>query len=169
MRRNKISTVLLVFLLLALSGCGEWYLRGNRTSAVAIKTAYLDSSSAPRLERAVARELSYSGVSFGSKTGSDAVIELSNESFDRRVLSVDPNNGKVREVELGLEVSFSVRDKDGKILVPPEKLSWVQDYIFDENSLLGTREKAEVIERELADDAAQTILLRLETLEIKSL
>ena len=53
--------------------------------------------------------------------------------------------------------------------MPPEKLSWVQDYIFDENSLLGTREKAEVIERELADDAAQTILLRLETLEIKSL
>lgn len=168
MRQTKTISVFLAVLTILLSGCGEWYLRGTRTSAVSIKSAHLQSETAPRLRLAVARELRHSGVSLGTKTSSDAIIELLNESFDRRVLSVDPDNGKVREVELGLEVGFSVRDKDGKILVPPEKLYWVQDYIFDENSLLGTREKAQTIERELADDAAQTILLRLETLELSS-
>ena len=162
------TKLFLCFLIIALSGCSGWYLRGTRTSAVAIKSAYLDSSTAPRLRIAVAHELALSGVSMGSKTGSDTVIELSNESFDRRVLSVDPDNGKVREVELGLQVAFSVRDKDGKIIVAPEKLSWVQDYIFDENSLLGTIEQAATIERELAEDAAQTILLRLEAVELRS-
>jgi outer membrane lipopolysaccharide assembly protein LptE/RlpB len=100
-----------------------------------------------------------------SKSDVQAVIELSEEEYDRRVLSVDPDTGKVREVELGLEVKFSVRGRDGKLLIPPERLSWVQDFVFDENSLLGTTERESIIELELAQDAARSIMLRLETIE----
>ena len=71
----------------------------------------------------------------------------------------------MREVELGLQVKFSVRDKEGRIVVPPERLSWVQDFVFDENSILGTNERASIVERELSQDAAQMIVLRLETID----
>ena len=153
----------------SLSGCSDWQLRGARTDAIAIKSALVSAATAPRLRYAVVRELRYNGVRVVTSGDHQAKIELNEESFDRRVLSVDPNNGKVREVELGLEVSFSVRGKDGKLLVPAQKLTWVQDYVFDESSLLGTTERAEIIERELAEDAAQTIVRRLEMIELGSI
>ncbi|MFT4560741.1 MAG: outer membrane lipopolysaccharide assembly protein LptE/RlpB [Gammaproteobacteria bacterium] len=166
MLREKNRLAALLIMAVSLSACGGWDLRGVRTQELGIKSVYLIAQTAPELQRWVAQELRYSGVMLGRKTDSQIVIELTDESFDRRVISVDPDNGKVREVELGLEVTMSVRSKDGKLLIAPEKRSWVQDYVFDETSLLGTTERAKIIERELAQDAAQTILLRLETLEI---
>lgn len=164
----RVSLAVLGLVVISLVGCSDWYLRGTRTNAVAIKSAYVSASRAPKLHRAVIRELTRSGVTRASKKDAEATIELFDEEFDRRVLSVDPDTGKVREIELGLEVRFSVRAKDGKLLVPPERLTWVQSFIFDESSLLGTVEKASTIQRELSEDAAQTILLRLETVEIAS-
>lgn len=169
MFRNFRSVVSVIVVATSLSGCGDWQLRGTRKDAIAIKSAFVSAATAPRLRDAVAHELRYNGVRVVTSGDYQAKIELNEESFDRRVLSVDPDNGKVREVELGLEVSFSVRGKDGKLLVPAQKLTWVRDYIFDENSLLGTIEKASTIERELAEDAAQTIIRRLELIELGSI
>ncbi|MDA0822028.1 MAG: LPS assembly lipoprotein LptE [Proteobacteria bacterium] len=166
MLREKIRLTVLVLTAASLTACGGWDLRGTRTAALGIKSVYLVAESAPQLQQWLAQELRFSGVRLGTKTASQITIELSEESFDRRVISVDPDTGKVREVELGLEVTMSVRSQDGKLLVAPEKRTWVQDYVFDETSLLGTTESAQIIENELAQDAAQTILLRLETLEI---
>lgn len=163
----KVSTVLL--LVLSLSACGGWSLRGTRTDAVAVDSVYVSGKGAQNLRRALITELVQSGVRVARKrTAAGAVIELASETYDRRVLSVDSNTGKVREIELGLEVVFSIRGRDGKLLATPEKLSWVQDFVFDENSLLGTNERATIVERELAGDAAQSIRLRLETIDFSA-
>ena len=163
----KLCVVLL--LALSLSACGGWSLRGTRTDAVGVDSVYVSGKGAENLRRALITELHNSGVRLNrSRTEAGAVIELSNESFDRRVLSVDSNTGKVREIELGLEVVFSIRGRDGKLLVPPERFTWAQDYVFDENSLLGTNERATIVERELAEDAAQSIRLRLETIDFSA-
>ena len=167
MFRYFCRVVSVIVVAASLSGCSDWQLRGART--IAIKSALVNAATAPRLRVAVRRELSYSGVNVSPSGDYQVKIELNEESFDRRVLSVDPDNGKVREVELGLEVSFSVRGKDGKLLVPAQKLTWVRDYVFDESSLLGTTERADIIERELAEDAAQTIVRRLEMIELGSI
>ena len=168
MSQTKLLIAVWTIALACLSGCSDWYLRGTRTSSVPIESAHISAATAPQLRVQVESELRLRGVTLASKKNAQATIELTNENFDRRVLSVDPDTGKVREVELGLEVGFSVRAKDGKILSPPEKLTWVQDFVFDEASLLGTIDRATVIQRELSEDAAQTILLRLETIEIPS-
>lgn len=155
-------------LLLCLSACGGWSLRGNR-DAVSVDSVHVTAKRADTLRRALITELVNSGVRVNRQpTKAGAVIEISNEVFDRRVLSVDSNTGKVREIELEIEVSLSIRGRDGKLLVPPEKLSWAQDYVFDENSLLGTNERATLVERELAQDAAQAIRLRLETIDFST-
>lgn len=160
------AKVLLILLaILGLSACGGWSLRGTR-DAVSVDSVYISSKGASTMRRALTTELINSGVRLNRKrTEAGAVIELSGETFDRRVLSVDSDTGKVREIELALEVVFSIRGRDGKLLVPPDRLNWAQDYVFDENSLLGTNERARLVERELADDAAQSIRLRLETID----
>lgn len=132
-----------------------------------VESVYVSADTAIQLRNAVTTGLYHSGVQLAPKTSAQVILELTNETFDRRVLSVDPNTGKVREVELGLEVGFSVRANDGKLLAPPQKLSWVQDFVFDESSILGTIEQQSTIQTELSEDAAATILLRLETIEIE--
>lgn len=154
--------------ILSLSACGGWSLRGTR-DAVSVDSVYISAKGATTLRQALTTELVNSGVSLNRKrTDAGAVVELSDETFDRRVLSVDSNTGKVREIELALEVVLSIRGRDGKLLVPPDRLSWAQDYVFDENSLLGTNERATLVERELAEDAAQSIRLRLETIDFST-
>jgi len=164
MRALRLTLIALILL----AGCSGWHLRGTQRGAVSIKSVYLNDTSARYLGEALTAELRYAGVAVtAQKNNAQAVIDLIGESFDRRVLSVDPDTGKVRELELGLEVKFSVRKQDGKLLIAPENLSWVQDFLFDENSLLGTVERAQIIERDLAEDAAKAIILRLETVELK--
>jgi len=164
---SPVIRIPLVLLLIAtLGACSGWGLRGMREKTIAVDSVHVRAGGAQQLRRALMTELVNSGIRLEKqRTSADAVIELDEESFDRRVLSVDADTGKVREVELGLQVQFSVRGKEGKLLVPPERLSWVQDFVFDENSILGTRERATIIKRELAEDAAQTIRLRLETID----
>jgi outer membrane lipopolysaccharide assembly protein LptE/RlpB len=100
------------------------------------------------------------------KSTADVVVDLQNEEFDRRVLSVDPDTGKVREVEIGLQVRFSVRTGGGELIHPSETLNWEQDFVFDENSVLGTVEQETRLRVNLAQDAARTIMVKLETLKL---
>lgn len=159
----------LVFLSLAapclLTACSDWHLRGTRTDLVSIKTVAINGTSAPVLAQALRRELALSGVSVRKRQEAEAVLELTREEFDRRVISVDPDTGKVREIELSLEVGITVRNKEGELLTPYQNLNWVRDFIFDETALLGTNEQEQVIRRGLAEDAAKTVVLRLETIE----
>ena len=166
MHQGKVSIVVVFAIVSSLAGCADWYLRGTRPNTSAIKSAHLNATSAVNLGKAVITQLSYSGVAITPKTDAQVVLELTNELFDRRVLSVDPDTGKVREVEVALQVDFSIRANDGTLLSPPQRLNWVQDFVFDENSLLGTIEQESTIKRELSEDAAATIIRRLEAVDL---
>ena len=160
-----MRTITIILFVAALCGCSDWYLRGTRSDLIKIKTAALEVGAAPVLGRAIRQELAFSGVRVTKKSDAQAVLELTGEEFDRRVLSVDPDTGKVREIELGLAVGLTVRDKGGKLLAPYRNLTWTRDFVFDETALLGTTEQENVIRRELADDAAKTIVLQLEAID----
>lgn len=150
------------------TSCSDWHLRGTRTDLVQIKTIAINGTNAPILTQALNQEFSYSGVRVTNRSEAEAILELTNEEFDRRVISVDPDTGKVREIELSMEIGMTVRGQDGKLLAPYQNLNWVRDFVFDETALLGTNEQEQVIRRQLADDAAKTVVLRLETIEPQS-
>ena len=164
---KMLGRLLLLLSISALvTGCGgDWHLRGTRTDIVNLKAVTINGAAAPVLRRALLRELAFSNVRIVKRAKSQAVLELGAEQFDRRVVSVDPDTGKVRELELTMEVGFAVRDREGNLLAPYQNLSWLRDFVFDETALLGTNEQESVIRRELAEDAAKTIVLRLETIE----
>ena len=161
----KFRLIMILFTLTALIGCSDWHLRGTRSDLVNVKTVAIRGTAAPVLARALASELRLSNVQVVKRSEAEAVLELGREQFDRRVVSVDPDTGKVRELELSLEVGFAVRDNEGNLLAPYQDLNWQRDFVFDETALLGTNEQQSVIQRELAEDAAKTIVLRLETVE----
>ncbi len=166
MKRLSRAKVMLLTLAVLLQGCSGWYLRGTQTSQLAVKRVFVSSDSSSYLYSWFLTQLSYSGISVvSSREQSEAVIELRHERFDRRVLSVDDETGKVREMELGLEVEVTVRSPTGELIAAPDKVNWTQDFVFDEASLLGTEEVETTIRYELAKDAARALMLRLEAID----
>ena len=158
----------LLVLCLALAGCGGWYLRGaDPRSTHNFRIVYLKGDDAAQVLLAVRKELFNRGLKVTRKRGeADLVIELEDEHFERRILSVDPGTGKVREIELGLLAHFTVRAGDGRLLVPREPLQFQLDYVFDEGSLLGTVEQDNTVQQDLAESAATSLVFRLESIEV---
>ncbi len=158
---------LVVGLAVILSGCGGWYLRGTE-NPLSIKRVFITRPATNSyLYSWFVTQLSYNNVQVVARAQAEAVIELRNEQYDRRVLSVDPDTGKVREVELGLQVEMTVRGPTGNLISPPDTVSWVKDFVFDEGSLLGTEEVEITLRSKLAEDAARALMIRLETIDFK--
>ncbi|MSQ66779.1 MAG: hypothetical protein EXR83_01095 [Gammaproteobacteria bacterium] len=152
-----------------LAGCGGWYLRGVRKTALTGKRFFVTPLPSGYLYSYFVSELTYVGISIvGDAAQADAIVTLSHESFDRRTLSVDPSTGKVREIELGLQVQLEVRAGDGSLLLAPEKFTWYQDFVFDEFSVLGTEEVELNSRIQLEKDASRSLALRMETLKFKA-
>ena len=161
-----LTAVFLGTLGLVGAGCSGWHIRGTEGAELAVDRVSLSQAGAPVMRAALARQLIEYGVDVvGSAAPADARILLNGEEFDRRVLSVDPETGRVREVELELTLVLTVRDARGEIALGPDRVQLQRDYVFEETSLLGNVEQERLLRNDLAEDAALTILLRLEALE----
>ncbi|MBK8958013.1 MAG: hypothetical protein IPM80_06180 [Proteobacteria bacterium] len=168
MSQRARLALLMLLLALSLNGCGGWYLRGsNPASTHNFRKVYLKGDDAERVLIAVRHELYNRGLKVvRRRADADLVIEIEDERYERRILSVDPGTGKVREIELGLLAHFTVRSGDGKLLVPREPLTFQLDYVFDEGSLLGTVEQDNTVQQDLAETAATSLIFRLESIDL---
>jgi LPS-assembly lipoprotein len=93
-------------------------------------------------------------------------VRLGNERFDRRVLSVDPRTGKVREFELGYAVDLNVTHRDGRSLIGPDTVTLLRDYVFDETAAISEFEEENLLREEMRKDAAEAILRRLQSVKL---
>jgi LPS-assembly lipoprotein len=161
MNRTAIIAVLCV----AVSGCGGWHLRGTQWAGSGLERIELRDSGAPSVAAQIRTVLGHSGIALVTAgTPADATIVIGNEIFDNRVLSIDAVTGKVREVEVALQIEFELLDGQGQTVIAPQTMQWQRDYVYDEAALLGTYEQDSVMRRNLVEDAATVILLRLEAL-----
>ncbi|MCP5145036.1 MAG: hypothetical protein H6978_09455 [Gammaproteobacteria bacterium] len=161
--------LLLVLVSVALSACGGWHLRGTQLAELGIRSVELRTSGAPILGNQLRQALLYSGVTVNGRNATpDVSMIVSNEQFDRRVLSVDAETGKVREVEVGLRVDFQLLDAQGLPLTERRQLEFERDFVFDELRLLGTVEQENLIRQALAEDAANSLLIRLDAVRSSS-
>lgn len=97
-----------------------------------------------------------------SPTDADAVIGVLSEAYEDRVVSVDATTGKAREFELLYSLDFSVRMKDGDMLVKPEHMVVRRVYVFDPNAVLGATYNVEALHEDMRRDAAERIIRRME-------
>ncbi len=89
---------------------------------------------------------------------SDAVIKVQSQNYEQRVVAVDATTGKAREFELLYTLEFSVRMKDGTMLVPPEHLVLRRIYVFDPTAVIGATRNVESLRVDMQRDAAEQII-----------
>ena len=90
-------------------------------------------------------------------------LQILNEETEKVVLTVD-NDGKAREFELLLRITFDVKRSDNSILLDQQTIDLDRDFVFDKSDLLGTNEEEQELFNEMRNDAAKLIVYRLQTI-----
>ena len=138
------------------SGCG-FRPRGSVTFPEDFRNVYVDAPVEISDDLAVFLD---SGGANLSRTAaeSDAVIRVQSQNYEQRVVSVDAATGKAREFELLYTLEFSVRMKDGTMLVPPKHLVIRRIYVFDPTAVIGATRNVETLRVDMQRDAAERII-----------
>ena len=149
-------TLVVVLAAALVSACG-FRPRGSVTLPEDFRNVYLDAPVGISDDLAVFLD---SGGASLAKSGaeSDAVIKVQSENYEQRVVAVDATTGKAREFELLYALDFSVRMKDGTMLVPPKHLVIRRIFIFDPTAVIGATRNVEALRIDMQRDAAERII-----------
>ncbi len=151
----------------ALAACG-FELRGFHALKTKYHKVHLEAAGAPQAATEVTKLLTEGGAAIApNPAAADAVLSLSNEAYDRRVLSVDSQTGKAREYELLYHVTFGARKPDGKPLFTQASLDLQRDYNFNNAAVLGELNEENILRAQMTRDAAEQIVRRLDLAQAK--
>ena len=152
--------IVLLLSMLAAAGCG-FQLRGAVSLPPELDAIHVDGP--PGISGALVQALESGGARVESARDSrNALLQLSDERFSERVLSVDPDTGKEREFELAYRVTFRLTGGDGAELVSTQTVSLLRDYVFDSDALLGSSREQGILRTEMRRDAAGQVVRRIE-------
>lgn len=156
------ARLILICLLLLTTACG-FHLRGSQTANIDIDNIFINPSSAPRLAREVTSQLGGSGA-IVAKSSADAsyIVTLKEERFDRNVLSVSADTGKVEEFQIVFNAKIDAAHPDGRNIISNGIVRVSRDITFDENAVLGKFTEETVIQEDLIRSAASKVLRRLQ-------
>jgi LPS-assembly lipoprotein len=150
-----------LFAMLALSACG-WHLRGDIDLPGHISPVYVQGTSdlAP-LNRRLERALEASGAAVTrSPAEAASTLRIIADDSGRRVLSVD-GRGKALEYELYEGIEFSLTGRDGKELVPPQRVGIQRPLLEPEIETLGKHREEADVRRVMREDLVARLLDRL--------
>jgi LPS-assembly lipoprotein len=149
--------VLVAFLAAALvSACG-FRPRGSASLPADFQEIYVDAP--VEISDEIALFLENGGASVIDSSGdADAVIKVGSQSYEERVVTVNAATGKGREFELLYTLNFSVRMRDGTMLIPAEHVVVRRRYIFDRTAVIGAQQNVESLQADMRRDAAQRII-----------
>ncbi|MBE9562551.1 MAG: hypothetical protein IMF12_06785 [Proteobacteria bacterium] len=155
---------LILILILIFNGCG-FHLRG--AADFDISFVYVKSNSSNKIADEIRRLLTEQGVKVvANPNAAQAIVYLSNETIDRRVLTVSSVSGKQEEFELNYRVVIEVRKPDDTILLAKQNISLLRDYMFDEKAVLAMWSEDEILRKEMFRDVVSQIMRRLQTLKL---
>ena len=155
--RRALRSCLLALVAAALvSACG-FRPRGSVDLPADLRTVYVEAPIEIGDELAIFLD---AGGAKETKTSAeaDAVLRVQNERYEQRVVAVDATTGKAREYELLYTLDFSIRKKDGSMLVSPEHVVVRRIYVFDPTQVLGDTNQIEQMRRDMRVDAAERII-----------
>ena len=155
----KISCVVIV--IIALTACSGWQLRGNDNLDKSNLSAYIDAGRISSLSSAIIVAFRDRGINIVSNSeDAELLVTILSSDFRRRVVSLDPRTGKVRELEIQLFSEVIVRSKESGLLIPRQVIRLQRDYFFDELAAEFTTTRGQVIESDLAKDWAFAVVYR---------
>lgn len=152
---------MLALALAPLAGCGFQLRRWDLGTA--FETVRVASGRGVDLHRELGPALAQAGLrALPSAAGADLVIKLSRQRQNQRSGAIV--GGRAAEVELRMEIAFSVAGADGKVLVPERVLSAERLASLDRDNLVGSSAEQELLRREMRDDLVARMLRALGSL-----
>ncbi len=173
--KASIISILLIFL----TACG-FHLRGSVTLPEQMATTYIQDSIPnslilPRLKRVLIKN----DINIINKINkvsdkpreqtSFAVLQLSNERFNRRQLS-SGSSTLIKEYELNYAITFSLhkqslvtQNKD--ILLAKQTINITREQTFDEAQVLAKTTEQQKLKQEMMRDAVRQILRQLQSIQ----
>lgn len=172
-RTKPLSLLFLLLLLLlltgSLNGCG-FHFRGVVKLPSSMASTYIQDSRPPsaiaaKLKAALTKNNSVVVKSLDSQTdnGQLAVLYLSNERFNRRLLS-SGSSTLVKEYQLNYSITFEVKTRNGDSLLAAQTVNTSRNQTFDENQVLAKISEQDDLRQEMTTDATGQILRRLQAM-----
>ena len=145
----------------ALSACG-FRLRGGDDSKLPFKTIYLGFAATSPLGVELRRFINSSGSTsvVGDVKIAEAVLVPGIETTGESVLSLN-SQGRIRELQLFYNFSFSVKDGKGKQLLPTTDIALKRDMSFNEAAVLAKEGEKAMLYKDMRSDLVQQILRRM--------
>ena len=149
-----------------LAGCG-FQLVGERPLPQPLHSVYIDlvdpyHVSAPPLQQALMARITRGGGTVKShEEDAETILRLSNLEEGRSVLSVGPD-GRAIEYQLRTRVTYELRDKAGKELIPAESQNVTRDFSFSAQQVLPKDAEEQRLRGYIQDELAELVLLRVE-------
>jgi LPS-assembly lipoprotein len=157
----RATIVGLAFLLMGLSACG-FQLRGANLEGIQDTKIYVQSSGASVLAAEVKSQLIDNGINpVSSISDAEYIVNLSNESFNTRVLAVSPDTGKAEEYQVSYTAMLRISTPEEISTAATEPVSATRDLTFDEGSVLGKVQEESILKRDIAKQVAASVLRRL--------
>ena len=147
--------------LLWMVGCG-FHLRGTADLPPSLSAVYIEQQQAPLIAEALKRAFVDRQLPpVAEKPQAQLVVDLRNERYNRRVLSVG-TAGKVQEFELNYDVDLALLNAKGAALADKQTLSLRRELRYDSNEVLAKSSEEEQLKKEMLEDAARQIIRRLQ-------
>jgi LPS-assembly lipoprotein len=156
------SLLLLAVAPLFLAACG-FHLRGTIEVPAALKeTRIVGVAQFAPLTLELKKVLTNAGSKvLPAAAPASSTITISNELYDRRVLSVDAQ-GRVAEYALVYSFYFQVSDAGGTIMVPNQKIALTRDYRFDPDNVLAKDTEEAQIRSDMISFAVRQLMRRID-------
>ena len=158
--RARTKSVGLIAAALLLCGCG-FHLEGRLPLPQPISKPYIDASDEQSdFVQSLRRQMLISGARpVDSPDRATAVVHILGDSVTPRVVSVSAQN-RPTEYQVTYTVRFSVT-VGGKELLPPQQVSSMRSYSFDESLLLAKEHEESILQQAMGRDLADVVMRRL--------
>lgn len=144
----------LIILTLLITSCG-FQLRGSLDIPSELQTIQLQSDATPEWTRRIKLTLSNAGVQFDQTA--NIILNLEKVQEKRHIASYN-ENAKAAEYQLITELTFSVEDKKGILLIPKRELISERIYQYDDNQLAGKAEEEVLLKQEMQRDLIRQLV-----------
>lgn len=161
---NHSNIFIIILILNALYACGFKLAGTGEFSGSLENTSVQSNSSSRELTAHIERNLAANQINIVPADQATALLNILREETDRVVLSLD-NDGKAREYELVLKVTFEVRSPDNTSLLNQQSVNVSRDYLFEKTELLGSSEEEQQLFGEMRRDLARLIVRRLQNIQ----
>lgn len=145
--------------LLWLTGCG-FHLEGRVPLPRSIRAPYIQASDQQSdFVQSLRRQMLISGAQPVDSPQEASAVVVIHEDVTSRVLSVSGQN-RPTEYQVTYTVHFSV-SAGGRELLPPQQVSSMRSYSFDESLLLAKQHEEAILQQAMGEDLADVVMRRL--------